>query len=139
VHIEQRVAPFEDTKIYSPRTVTLTAEVMRVFTEALANPMRPAGTELVFFGEPGRDRIHRPYLLDIASTDAKRASCFENFRSHNLRHEAVSRFVEGGLSDQQVSAISGHRLMQMLKRYASAGRRLNAETGQPHAARAVHF
>jgi integrase len=36
---------------------------------------------------------------------------------HDLRHEAVSRLVEGGLSDQEVSAISGHKSMQMLKRY----------------------
>ena len=36
---------------------------------------------------------------------------------HDLRHEAVSRFVEMGLSDQEVAAISGHKSMQMLKRY----------------------
>jgi hypothetical protein len=29
----------------------------------------------------------------------------------------VSRFVEAGLSDQEVAAISGHKSMQMLKRY----------------------
>lgn len=40
-----------------------------------------------------------------------------NFRFHDLRHEAVSRLVEAGLTDQQVSAISGHKSMQMLKRY----------------------
>ena len=32
-------------------------------------------------------------------------------------HEAVSRLVEKGLSDQEVSAVSGHKSMQMLKRY----------------------
>lgn len=36
---------------------------------------------------------------------------------HDLRHEAVSRLVEAGFSDQEVSAISGHKSMQMLKRY----------------------
>lgn len=35
----------------------------------------------------------------------------------DLRHEAVSRLVEGGLSDQQVAAVSGHKSMQMLRRY----------------------
>ncbi|MDD2012514.1 tyrosine-type recombinase/integrase, partial [Pseudomonas putida] len=40
-----------------------------------------------------------------------------DLRFHDLRHEAVSRLVEGGLSDQEVSAISGHKSMQMLKRY----------------------
>ncbi len=38
-------------------------------------------------------------------------------RFHDLRHEAISRFVEAGLSDQEVAAISGHKSMQMLKRY----------------------
>ncbi|ARA83243.1 hypothetical protein PLA107_002075 [Pseudomonas amygdali pv. lachrymans str. M301315] len=30
-----------------------------------------------------------------------------------MHHEAVSRLVEGGLSDQEVSAISGYRSMQI--------------------------
>ena len=46
----------------------------------------------------------------------KRAN-IENFHFHDLRHEAVSRFVEIGLSDQEVAAISGHKSMQMLRRY----------------------
>jgi len=117
VDIERRVVRLDHTKNSSPRTVPLTAEATRVFTEALANPLRPAETELVFFGEPGRDGIRRPYLFDKAWTDAKRAAGLEDFRFHDLRHEAVSRFVEAGLSDQEVSAISGHKSMQMLKRY----------------------
>jgi integrase len=36
---------------------------------------------------------------------------------HDLCHEAVSRFVESGSSDEEVSSVSGHRSMQMLKRY----------------------
>lgn len=115
--MERRVVRLEHTKNSSPRTVPLTTEATRVFTEALANPLRPAETELVFFGEPGRDGIRRPYLFDKAWTDAKRAAGLEDFRFHDLRLEAVSRFVEAGLSDQEVSAISGHKSMQMLKRY----------------------
>ncbi|EPC4053598.1 tyrosine-type recombinase/integrase [Vibrio parahaemolyticus] len=41
----------------------------------------------------------------------------QDFKFHDLRHESVSRLVEGGLSDQQVAAISGHKSMQMLRRY----------------------
>jgi integrase len=41
----------------------------------------------------------------------------KGLRFHDLRHEAVSRFVEAGLSDQEVAAISGHKSMQMLRRY----------------------
>jgi len=79
--------------------------------------MRPGETSLIFFGEPGRDGMRRPYLFDKAWNDAKREVGLVDFRFHDLRHEAVSRFVEAGLSDQEVSAISGHKSMQMLKRY----------------------
>ncbi len=41
----------------------------------------------------------------------------QNLHFHDLRHEATSRFVEAGLSDQQVSSITGHKSMQMLRRY----------------------
>lgn len=79
--------------------------------------VRRTETELAFFAEPGRDGIRRPYLFDKAWTDAKRAAGLEDFHFHDLRHEAVSRFVKAGLSDQEVSAISGHKSMQMLKHY----------------------
>lgn len=36
---------------------------------------------------------------------------------HDIRHEAVSRFVEAGLSLAQVQMISGHRDLRMLMRY----------------------
>lgn len=37
---------------------------------------------------------------------------------HTLRHHAVTRLVESGLSLTEVSQISGHRTMQMLARYS---------------------
>ena len=70
-----------------------------------------------FFGEPGKDGQRRPYNFNKVWLDIKRTAGFADLRFHDLRHEAVSRFVEGGLSDQEVSAISGHKSMQMLKRY----------------------
>jgi integrase len=36
---------------------------------------------------------------------------------HALRHEATSRFFEKGFNPMQVSAITGHKTLQMLKRY----------------------
>jgi integrase len=36
---------------------------------------------------------------------------------HDLRHEAVSRFFEYGLSVPEVALISGHRDTRMLSRY----------------------
>ncbi len=41
----------------------------------------------------------------------------EGLRFHDLRHEATSRFFELGLNPMQVSAITGHKTIQMLSRY----------------------
>ena len=40
-----------------------------------------------------------------------------NLTFHDLRHEATSRFFEKGLNPMQVAAITGHKTLQMLKRY----------------------
>ena len=39
---------------------------------------------------------------------------------HDMRHEAISRFFELGLTVPEVASISGHRDMRMLMRYAHA-------------------
>lgn len=80
---------------------------------ALANPVRPISTDLVFFGERGRDGVRRPY----DGTRRSQPLVFKNLRFHDLRHEAVSRLVDAELGDQEVAAISGHKSMQMLRRY----------------------
>lgn len=41
----------------------------------------------------------------------------EDLHFHDIRHEAVTRFFERGLNMMEVSAISGHKTLQMLKRY----------------------
>lgn len=117
VDMLKRVVRLEHTKNSSPRTVPLTKAATSAFQDALDNPLRPPETDLVFFGEPGRDGVRRPYLFDKAWNDAKKTADLIDFRFHDLRHEAVSRLVEAGLSDQEVAAISGHKSMQMLKRY----------------------
>ena len=47
----------------------------------------------------------------------KRRAEIDNLHFHDLRHEAISRFFEAGLSVPEVSLISGHRDPRMLLRY----------------------
>ena len=117
VDLERRIVCLLETKNTLPRTVPLTANATALFGEALRNPIRPIDTDLIFFGEPGKDGKRRPYNFNKVWIDIKRSVGCADFRFHDLRHEAVSRFLEAGLSDQEVSAISGHKSMQMLKRY----------------------
>jgi integrase len=90
---------------------------VEVFSKAIANLERPKDIDLIFFGAPGRDGVQRPYKFERMWQAIKKKQGLKDFRFHDLRHEAVSRFVEAGFSDQEVSAISGHKSMQMLKRY----------------------
>jgi len=51
----------------------------------------------------------------------KKCQCrgIEGLRFHDLRHEATSRLIESGLfTDVQVASITGHKTLQMLKRYS---------------------
>ena len=41
----------------------------------------------------------------------------EGLRFHDLRHEATSRLFERGLNIMEVAAITGHKNLEMLKRY----------------------
>jgi integrase len=61
--------------------------------------------------------VRRPYEFRPAWRQALSRVNVTGLRFHDLRHEAVSRLVEAGLGDQEVAAISGHKSMQMLRRY----------------------
>jgi integrase len=43
-----------------------------------------------------------------------------DFRFHDLRHEAISRFFEMDMSPIEVASISGHRTLKQLMRYSHA-------------------
>lgn len=117
VDLTKRVVRLANTKNESARTVPLNKRATDIFQDAMAYELRPADCDLVFFGEPGKDGKRRPYAFTKVWSGLKKKLGMQDLRFHDLRHEAVSRLVEGGLSDQEVSAISGHKSMQMLKRY----------------------
>src|SRR5471032_393786 len=117
VDMQNRVIRLKDTKNNSARTVPLSPAATEAFKQALANPIRPKETDLVFFGEPGKDGERRPYQFVKIWDGIKREVGIANLHFHDLRHEAVSRLVEAGFTDQEAAAISGHKSMQMLRRY----------------------
>jgi integrase len=113
VNLETRVAYLPDTKNGSARAVPLTQRAAAALRDAMQTPLpRLADCDLIFFGETGR-----PICFEEAWERARNEAGLGHLHFHDLRHEAVSRLVEAGLSDQEVSAISGHKSMQMLKRY----------------------
>ena len=117
VDLTKRVIRLVDTKNNDSRTVPLSKNATLIIREALLNPLRPKGTEIIFFGELGKSGKHSPYAFNKVFGDLKSKIGMADMHFHDLRHEAVSRFVECGLSDQEVASISGHKSMQMLRRY----------------------
>ncbi len=49
--------------------------------------------------------------------NARERAEIEGLRFHDLRHEATSRLFEKGLNTVEVATITGHKTLQMLKRY----------------------
>ena len=117
VDLSRRIVRLLETKNTTPRTVPLSQHATELFRQAVSHPARPQDTDLIFYGEPGKSEKRRPYVFNPVWLKLKREQGLADLRFHDLRHEAVSRFVEAGFSDQEVSAISGHKSMQMLKRY----------------------
>lgn len=67
-------------------------------------------------GERGIGRLF-PAFPRKAWENALAKAGIEDFHFHDLRHEAVSRLFELGMNPMEVAAVSGHKTMQMLKRY----------------------
>lgn len=116
VDIRRRVITLWETKNGSSRSVPLSEQATAVLKEAIAHG-RPAGCTLLFPGSQRSDGTYSAYRFEHAWWRTKKKLGIEDLHFHDLRHEAISRLVEAGLSDLEVSAISGHRSMQMLKRY----------------------
>ena len=117
VNLAKKSIYLADTKNGDSRTVPLTNKACEVIQDAMNNPTRPEDTQYIFFGEPGRNGMRKPYDTKSAWYDSIQKAEIEGLRFHDLRHEATSRFVEAGLSDLEVASITGHKSLQMLKRY----------------------
>jgi integrase len=106
VDLEKRIARLKDTKNNEPREVPLSARAVDII-KSLPRPL--AATAPLF--PLSQDDVIRTFKQ--ACTDVG----IENLKFHDLRHEAVSRLFERGLSLPEVAAISGHKTWSHLKRY----------------------
>lgn len=113
VDLRDRVVRLTTTKNGDAREVPLSTIAVDTFKRALANPVRPIDSDLIFFGEPGRDGKRRPYEFNKLWATARARAGINNFRFHDLRHEAGSRFAEGGMDARKIAAILGHKDMKM--------------------------
>ena len=92
------------------RAVPLSSAALVVLQELRALPLGIDGR--VFYWWAGSDSFNKPWARLCKSAG------IEDLRFHDLRHEATSRLFEKGVFEGvEVAAITGHKTLQMLKRY----------------------
>ena len=99
-----RVLLIPETKTGTPRRVPLSTAALGVLDQ-IARRI------------DGRMWGMRPDSISQAFERVCKAADIEGLTFHDLRHEATSRLFEKGLNPMQVAAITGHKTLQMLKRY----------------------
>lgn len=110
------------------RAVPLSLAAVSVLDELKALPRSIDGR--VFYQWKASDSFNKTWVRAVARAralyvaDCEKAgkepdvSFLADLRFHDLRHEAVSRLFERGVFDaMEVASISGHKTLQMLKRY----------------------
>lgn len=100
------------TKTGHARCIPLTPKAVAIIRSQLTEGSMP--TDLVF---PTSANAFRLAWERCRRRVAKTYPAIADLRFHDLRHEAVSRFFEMGLSVPEVALISGHRDPRMLFRY----------------------
>lgn len=114
INWERRSVTLSDTKNGHSRIVPLTPKAFAIISEL------PKDTEAVFPTTANAVRL----LWQRITKDAG----IVDLHFHDLRHEAISRFFEMGLSVPEVALLSGHRDPRMLLRYAHPMRERILET-----------
>nr|EES53930.1 MAG: phage integrase family protein [Leptospirillum ferrodiazotrophum] len=122
VDLKKRTVTLLVTKNGDKRIVPLSPEAVRILSTL---PRRL--DDQVWEGKPGSitqafmrvvTRARGAYEKECEKKGAKPDPTFLlDLTFHDLRHEATSRFFEKGLNPMQVAAITGHKTLQMLKRY----------------------
>jgi integrase len=105
VDLERRIAFLPITKNGESRGVPLSTRAVATLRGL------PASSNGRVFGELTTDALKQSFKR------AARRAGISGLRFHDLRHEATSRFFEKGLNVMEVASVTGHKTLQMLKRY----------------------
>jgi len=107
VDLARRTWFLPQTKNGRSRTVPLSPRALAIL-ESLIYPALDHGTPIIGM---------TPNALRLTWERLCKRTGVRDLHFHDLRHEAISRFFERGLSVPEVATISGHRDFRMLARY----------------------
>ena len=121
VDFVQRTIFLDKTKNGDKRQVPMSSPLLRVLREYKASSTSEGLFPDFWDGtiEPRKLRTITCRLSHRFASRFAEAGC-PDLRFHDLRHEATSRLYERtSLSDVQISSITGHKDLRMLRRYAN--------------------
>ena len=98
-HLKNKTLEIPITKNGTPREIPLTSKALNILHDS----------SLPF--------AMTPNALRLSWSRLKKKGNIKDLHFHDLRHEAISRFFEKGLSIPEVALISGHKDVRMLFRY----------------------
>lgn len=104
VDFKKCTALLQDTKNGEARTIPLNTKCLAILKSLPRNIN-------------GRVFNMTPHAISYAFIRACKRAKLNGLHFHDIRHEAITRFFEIGLNVMEVSSISGHKTLQMLKRY----------------------
>ena len=104
INLDKRTLLIPVTKNGEAREIPLSQAALGVFRDMKYQPS---------------DKVFKitAHAITIAFGRACKRSGMEDTHFHDLRHEAISRLFEKGLSLAEVATISGHKTWTMLRRY----------------------
>ena len=106
IDLKKQTAHLPKTKTDEPRTVPLSQSAVKALKEFGINDKGLVFKLQAESMSQAFDRACEPHRANI-----------DDVRFHDLRHEATSRLFEKGLNVMEVAAITGHKTLDMLKRY----------------------
>lgn len=112
VDLVKGILRVEDSKNGEKRSLPLTGRALAVLKEI--GKVRRLDTDLIFSREDGK----APLEFKRQWEGAIAAAGIKDFRFHDLRHTAATYLLESGATLPELSALLGHKTIQMVKRYA---------------------
>jgi integrase len=106
IDLKKQTAHLPKTKTDVPRTVPLSKRAVAALKELGTKDTGRTFTLQAESMSQAFERACEPHRANISGV-----------RFHDLRHEATSRLFEKGLNVMEVAAITGHKTLDMLKRY----------------------
>jgi integrase len=112
IDFDKKILRVEKSKNGDKRSVPLTGKALSHLKEI--HDKRKTTSDFVFARADGEAAMELKKHWEAALKEAG----LENFRFHDLRHTAATYLLEAGATLVELSAILGHRDIQMVKRYA---------------------